>query len=140
MISKEWLEYYQKKFNGKNGDCISYRPDGFEIIKKNLEEKEKQDEILKHLDFSDGAIMTGFDYNEKQIVAMPLSEYDRLMKIEEQKDKQDRILNALLKNADYQYDECYGVRGHQCIMIGITEKDECFEEIREMVENYKKNK
>lgn len=37
MISKEWLEYYQKKFNGKNEDCISYRPDGFEIIKKDLE-------------------------------------------------------------------------------------------------------
>ena len=40
-------------------------------------------ELDKYLDFSDGALMSGFDYKGQQIVAMPLEEYDKLVKVEE---------------------------------------------------------
>lgn len=50
----------------------------------------------------------------------------------EKLEKQDKILNALLKNADYHYDEWCGMRGNQCIMICITEHNEYFDDIKEM--------
>ncbi len=53
--------------------------DCLEEIKEDLLEKENLD---KHLDFSNGALMSGFDYKGQQIVAMPLEEYDKLMKKE----------------------------------------------------------
>jgi hypothetical protein len=39
-------------------------------------------ELDNYLDFSDGALMSGFEYEGKQVIAMPLEEYDKLMKKE----------------------------------------------------------
>lgn len=77
------------------------------------------------------------DLEQKELLETELKlEKDKVQYVMKQLKKQDKILNALLKNANYYYDEWYGMRGNQCIMIGITENDECFEEVREMVENY----
>ena len=69
------------------GDCCDYKgylcevySDEIDTIEKELKDAEELD---KHLDFSDGALMSGFDYKGQQIVAMPLEEYDKLMKKEE---------------------------------------------------------
>ena len=66
------------------GSCCDYKGDlcevysnEIEVIEKELKDKEELD---RHLDFSDGALMSGFDYKGKQLVAMPLEEYDKLMK------------------------------------------------------------
>lgn len=58
------------------------------VIEKDLEALKELD---KHLDFSDGALMSGFDYKGQQIVVMPLKGYDKLM-------KKDEALNIISQN------------------------------------------
>jgi len=64
-------------------------------------------------------------------------EFEIIEKDLERLEKQDKILDALLKNANYYYDEWYGMRGNQCIMICISENDECFEEVKELLRDGK---
>lgn len=49
----------------------------YNVIEKKLKDIEELD---KHLDFSNGALMSCFDYKGQQIVAMPLKEYEILLK------------------------------------------------------------
>lgn len=113
MTSNELNEILNKTRRTPN---ISLTPEQVEEIVKDLEQKELLESELK-------------------------LEKDKVKYVMKQLKKQDKLLNVLKKNADYRYDydEWCGMRGNQCIMICITENDECFEEIREMIENYGKD-
>lgn len=57
--------------------------DEFAIIKQALLKQQEQEKFFDdRLVFKNGCIMSGFDYKGKQIVAMPLEEYDEFMKQE----------------------------------------------------------
>lgn len=51
----------------------------------------------------------------------------------ERLEKQDKLLNALIENADFPRAECYLVGSNPCILICIDDRDECFDEILKRV-------
>ena len=54
------------------------------IIKQALEKAQEQEKFFDdRLSFKDGSLTCGFDYKGKDIVAMPLNEYDKFMQQEE---------------------------------------------------------
>lgn len=84
----EALEYICKILNEKSIDIKWLFKEDYNTIKQALQE------LDKHLDFSDGSLMSGFDYKGQQIVAMPLEEYDKLM----QKDKALEVVKKKIVN------------------------------------------
>ena len=44
------------------------------------------------------------------------------------------ILEILKENADYQYDECFGIKGNQCITIMIGQDHKDFYKVKEVLE------
>lgn len=107
MNSRELNEILNKTRRTPN---ISLTPEQVEELVKDLEEKELLKDELK-------------------------LEKDKVKYLMKQLKKQDKILNALKKNVDYRYDEYEGFRGNQCIIIGISEKQEGFDEVRKWAEN-----
>ena len=96
------------------GDCCDFKGYLCEVYDEEIDaiEKELEDakELDKHLDFSNGALMSGFDYKGQQIVAMPLEEYNKLMKKEIVEDEpeervEDIVDKAIKQHKTYDRDE-----------------------------------
>lgn len=71
------FEWHKKSFKEAFPDLIN-------TIKNYILETQEQEKFLADkLVFKNGCLMSGFDYKGKQIVAMPLEEFDEFMKQEE---------------------------------------------------------
>ncbi len=79
-IKKQLFGYF--KSTGVSTNFINdYEELIFEPIKQALIKAQEQEKFFDDkLVFKNGCIMSGFDYKGKQIVAMPLEEYDEFMK------------------------------------------------------------
>lgn len=76
----ERLEYYHIRSVNDLG-CKEHRLKDISTIKQALLKAQEQEKFFDDkLVFKNGCIMSGFDYKGKQIVAMPLEEYDKFIK------------------------------------------------------------